>query len=45
VLGPKKGLVFAAATPGVEALIVWFEDGKPRSLETKGFARYEVKPE
>jgi thiamine biosynthesis lipoprotein len=45
VLGPKKGLTFAAATPGVEALIVWFEDGKPRSLETKGFARYEVKPE
>ncbi len=45
VLGPKKGLALAAATPGVEALVVRMEDAQPRSYETKGFGRYEVKPD
>lgn len=42
VLGPNKGLALATATPGVEALIVWIEDGKRRSVETKGFAQYDA---
>jgi thiamine biosynthesis lipoprotein len=43
VLGPKDGLELAADTPGVEALITRLEDGKPRSVGTKGFAQFEVK--
>jgi thiamine biosynthesis lipoprotein len=42
VLGPKKGLALAAATPGVEALIVQIKNGKPQSIETAGFVRHEA---
>jgi thiamine biosynthesis lipoprotein len=43
VLGPEKGLALAAATPGVEALIVRLQNGQPQSHQTKGFARHDAK--
>lgn len=45
VLGPKKGLKLAAETPGVEALIVRVDDGKPQRFESEGFGRYYEKSE
>jgi thiamine biosynthesis lipoprotein len=45
VLGPQKGLALASAMPGVEALVVKIEDGKPQSVETAGFARHEAHTE
>jgi len=45
VLGPEKGLALAAATPGVEALIVRFENGRMQSVESKGFDQYQAKDE
>jgi thiamine biosynthesis lipoprotein len=45
VLGPKQGLALAGGTPGIEALIARLENGKPRTVETAGFASYEFKRE
>jgi thiamine biosynthesis lipoprotein len=45
VLGREKGLALAAATPGVEALIVQFENGHMQSAESKGFVQYQAKVE
>lgn len=42
VLGPAKGLAFAAGRQGVEASVTILRNGKPVTLETCGFRSAEV---
>jgi FAD:protein FMN transferase len=42
VMGPDKGLKLVEATSGVEAIITRRENGKPVTVESRGFKRFET---
>jgi thiamine biosynthesis lipoprotein len=44
VLGPKRGIDLAKATPGVEVTIEQLDAANPQRFESDGFRRYELKP-